>query len=500
MSLAYANTPEFSFFSEASIKFNKLISTLGNDTFSTSEHSEIEQYLQVEGFEVLRCLFQGYLEKISDEEILQPSVLNEQKDQLSYRRKDQKRALTTLFGEVKVNRISYSSTGKQSVFPLDKQLNLAKRKFSDGVQYRVAVEASKGAFDNVVEVMKTTTGASVAKRQSLQIAQDTANDFDAYYDQNRYINEEDTNDLLILTGDGKGIVMHPDSLRDCTKKSANKSNKLASRLSQGEKKNRKRMAQVAAVYTVLPHIRTAESIMQPSKKGTEKVTQLRPTARNKRVWASVEKDAKVVIKESFLEALQRDPTNKRKWVMLIDGHPHQIKIINEIIQELDVKVTIVMDFIHVLEYLWSAAWCFFEKGSQDVEKWIEKQSIKILKGQANQVAKGMKIKATKNKLKNRLSVDKCANYLLKNKSRLEYDKALEQGFPIGSGVIEGACRHLICDRLDITGARWGLDGAEAILKLRSMRSSGDFDSYWKFHKQQEKSRNYEESTLNKNYP
>jgi len=490
MNVAYANAPEFSFFSEASVKFNQLITTLDCERFSTSEHSEIEQHIQTEGFEVLRCLFQGYLDKIADEETIQPSVLNANNDKLSHRRKDQKRALTTLFGEVKVNRISYSAVGKKNFFPVDKQLNLAKRKFSDGVQYRVAVEASKGSFDNVVEAINSTTSASIAKRQSLQIAQDTAKDFDAYYDQNRYIKEEDTSDLLIISGDGKGIVMRPNSLRECTKKAAKKSNKLGSRLSQGEKKNRKRMAQVATVYSVVPHIRTAESIMQSATKEDEKVAHLRPVARKKRVWASVEKDAKSVIKESFLEALQRDPTKKRKWVVVVDGHPHQIKAINDVIQELDVKATIVMDFIHVLEYLWSSAWCFFEKGSQDVEKWIAKQSLKILKGQANQVAKGIRIKATKKKLKNRLGVDKCADYLLKNKSRLAYDKALEQGFPIASGVIEGACRHLICDRLDVTGARWGLEGAEAILKLRSIRSSGDLDSYWKFHKEQEKLRNY----------
>ena len=87
-------------------------------------------------------------------------------------------------------------------------------------------------------------------------------------------------------------------------------------------------------------------------------------------------------------------------------------------------------------------------------------------------------------------VDKCASYLLKNKLRLQYGNALKNGYPIASGVIEGACRHLINDRLDITGARWSLDGAEAILKLRSLKSSGDFDDYWQFHKKESKQRTY----------
>ena len=212
--------------------------------------------------------------------------------------------------------------------------------------------------------------------------------------------------------------------------------------------------------------------------------------RNKRVWASVEREAESVIKEAFLEALQRDPLKQRNWVVLVDGLPHQIKLINKVMKELDVSATIVMDFIHVLEYLWKAAWCIYDKDDKSVEEWVAKQAVKILHGECSQVAKGIRQTATKRGITNRENIDKCANYLLKNKQRLKYNKALQVGFPIATGVIEGACRHLINDRLDITGARWSLKGAEAVLKLRSLKSSGDFDDYWSFHKEQEKLRNY----------
>ena len=149
-----------------------------------------------------------------------------------------------------------------------------------------------------------------------------------------------------------------------------------------------------------------------------------------------------------------------------------------------------MDFIHVLEYLWKAAWCFFDKGDEAVEKWIAEKSVNILNGRCSQVAKGIRISATKQKITDRINIDKCADYLLKNKERLQYGSALKAGFPSASGVIEGACRHLINDRLDITGARWSLKGVEAILKLRSVKSSGDLKTYWKFHKKISKQRNY----------
>lgn len=113
---------------------------------------------------------------------------------------------------------------------------------------------------------------------------------------------------------------------------------------------------------------------------------------------------------------------------------------------------------------------FFEKGSDVAEVWVEERALKILKGHAGLVAAGIKQSATKKKMaeKDRKAIDDRASYLIKSKTRLCYDKALKAGYPIATGVIEGACRHLINDRLDMTGARWCLQGAEAILKLRSI--------------------------------
>ena len=130
-------------------------------------------------------------------------------------------------------------------------------------------------------------------------------------------------------------------------------------------------------------------------------------------------------------------------------------MIEKAAKQLKVNVTIVLDFSHVLEYLWKAAWCFFDKGDKAVEAWINKYAIKLLKGGCSQVAKGFCQSATKRKLTKRYAVDGCAKYLLNNKKRLKYDEALVAGFLIASGIIEGACRHLINDSLDITGARWG---------------------------------------------
>ena len=127
------------------------------------------------------------------------------------------------------------------------------------------------------------------------------------------------------------------------------------------------------------------------------------------------------------------------------------------------------------------------EGSAELEQWVLHRLGRVLEGRAPQVAAGMRGSATKRRLatRKREPVDRCANYLLKYQGYLAYDQYLAAGFPIGSGVIEGACRHLVKDRLGITGARWRLRGAEAVLRLRALRSSGDFDDYWRFHEAQE---------------
>ena len=301
--------------------------------------------------------------------------------------------------------------------------------------------------------------------------------------------------MLVLQFDGKGIVMLPEGLRECTRKSAEKSKKkLQTRLSPGEKKDRKRMAQVAAVYTVQANPRTAESVMNLEEK--DNVVKFRPLARNKRVFASLERTAKQVIEEAFDEALKRDPENQRQWVIVVDGHPHQLKLIKQVMKQVKVRATIVMDFIHVLEYLWKAAYCLYEKGSEEAENWVCKRALRVLQGQSTSVARGIRQSATKRRLGKREPMDKCADYLSKNKNRLRYDLALKEGWPIASGVIEGACRHLINDRMDVTGARWSLGGAEAVLKLRSVNSSGDWDEYWEYHLSCAERRNHGKLILN----
>jgi hypothetical protein len=188
----------------------------------------------------------------------------------------------------------------------------------------------------------------------------------------------------------------------------------------------------------------------------------------------------------FDQAEARDPTQRRCWVVLVDGDRHQLERITEQATRRHVAVHIVIDFIHVLEYLWKAAWSFHAADDPAAEAWVLGHALTILDGRCADVATAIRAQAAGlDQDDKHTGADGCVAYLEAKQEYLDYRTALACGWPIATGVIEGACRHLVKDRLDITGARWGLAGAEAVLKLRALVSNGDFDDYWSWHLKQE---------------
>jgi len=375
-----------------------------------------------------------------------------------------------------------------SVFPLDESLNLPREKYSHGLRERVAKAVVKDSFDETVSTVRQDTGGHVPKRQAESLSTAVVADFDAYYRARAVPGAEET-DLLVMSADGKGIVVRTEDLRPATRKAAQSArHKLKTRLSRGEKHHRKRMATVAAIYDVAPHWRSAEQIMGVEERSGD----ARPRPAGKRVWASLEEPPEVVIDRLFQEAARRDPERRRRWLVLVDGHEKQLDIVKGCIARYGGDVVVIQDFIHVLEYLWKAAYCFHPEGSQAAEQWVMERALRVLHSEASSVAAGMRRSATRQGLPpaRRKAVDTCARYLLKNKARLDYAEALAHGWPIATGVIEGACRYLVKDRLEITGARWSLKGAEAILKLRALHASGDLQDYFTFHRSEERRRNY----------
>ena len=296
---------------------------------------------------------------------------------------------------------------------------------------------------------------------------------------------------LVVSVDGKGIVMRPEALRQDTARAAEAKgeNKMKTRLSSGEKLGRKRMAILAAVYDAEAAARIIDDVIasvdEPDRARAEG-----PKAFNKWLTGSVTDNTAEVVSAVFDQAEQRDPCHKRPWVVLVDGAAPQIDQILAEAKVRGVTIHIVCDFIHVLEYLWKAAWCFHTEAGPQIEAWIARHARALLAGDSAQVAADLKLAAKNAALSDEKTetIEKVCTYLRNKGPYLGYDQALSRGWPIATGIIEGACRHLVKDRLDITGARWSLPGAEAVLKLRALISNGDFGDYWIFHTGRERQR------------
>ena len=452
-------------------------------------HAELEEQLQARGRELLRRLHQDHLDLLAAREQRRDDVAGADGIARTRAERGHGRPLATVFGQVTVTRIAYRAPGAGNVHPLDAALNLPEEKQSHGLRKLAAAESARGSFEDAAAAITRAAGVKTGKRQVEELARWAAADVDAFYAARRPGPAPDDR-VLVLTFDGKGIVMRPDALRPATAKAAAAGqNKLATRLSPGEKHGRKRMAELACVYDAVPVPRVPGDII--SAPGREKKERIRrPKAAGKWLTASVTDDIPAVIAAAFDEAERRDPQHRRTWIALADGNRTQIDAITAEAARRGVTVTVTCDFVHVLEYLWKAAWSFFDKGDPDAESWISEQAVKILHGKAAQVAAGIRRRATTFGYSpaEREGADTCAGYLTAKNQYLDYATALAEGWPIATGVIEGACRHLVKDRMDITGARWGLDGAEAILKLRALISNGEFDRYWRYHLRREHER------------
>jgi hypothetical protein len=492
MSAAYSTeTVERDAFASAHAQLETMERYLRAPATLRASHSELEEYIQREGRELHRRLMQAHLDLRGARELRLVAVRGADGVRRGCVRQGTRRPLGTVFGSVEVLRLAYQAPGVEGLHPMDAALNLPDELYSHGVRRLAAEHVARSSYDDVVKILAARTGAAVGKRQVEELAIRAAQDFEAFY-ETRCVEPESSRNYLVLSFDGAGIIMRQEDLRPATQKAAAEATrKLGTRLTKGEKRNRKRMAEVAAIYSVAPFPRTVMDVIHDLKPVRD-VARRRPRPVNKVVSASVELDAQEVIRQKFVEALRRDPERRRKWVVLVDGNKDQIAIIRKVAKELGVSITLVLDLMHVLEYLWKAAYCFEAEGSKEAEAWVEQRLIGLLEGRsAGYLAKGMRRNASLRGLseKERKPVESCARYLVNQRALLHYDRALRDGLPIATGVIEGACRYLVRDRMSVPG-EWSLAGAEAVLRLRAVWTNGDFDAYWAFHLEREHERTH----------
>jgi hypothetical protein len=455
------------------------------------DHAAVEEGLAARGREIQRLLFQEYLDEQAAAEPRLVQVTGPDAVTRTRAERGHARLLASVFGPVTVSRIAYRAAGAPNVHPLDGQLNMPAGKHSHGVAKMTAAAAAAGSLEQACAQVRARTGNRLGTRQAQQLTRAAACDFEDFYAGRRPPPGAAPGTVLVISCDAKGIRVRPGQLRPRAQRLAAKSvpKQPDGRLSRGEAGTRKRMAEVAAVCDLAPVPRTTGDILGPGPRPDG------PQAARKWLTASVAADAADVVAAAFAEAARRDPGGEQTWIALADGNKDQIAWLGAQAAARGVTLTIIIDLIHVLEYLQDAAWCFFPEASPQAGPWVRDKAAQILDGSAGEVAAALRAAAAGLGKTKRATAEKTARYLENKAPWLDYPAALAAGWPISTGVIEGACRHLVKDRMDITGARWGIQTAEAILKLRALHANGDFDDYWTYHLEREHQRNHPSYTL-----
>jgi hypothetical protein len=384
------------------------------------------------------------------------------------------RRYVSIFGELIIPRVVYGTREGQKIerVPLDEQLALPAGDFSYVLQDWVQRFALKGSFAEAAESLETLLGLRLGVRTLEHMNQEMADFVVPFRTATEPPPAEEEGTILVVTADGKGVPM---------RRPVPESPKPHHRRTKGEKANKKRMACVGAVYSIEPFVRDADDIVDEVLR--EERAKDRPKPLNKHVWAELSRDVDgepLAAKDAVFAALfddlnLRNVGVERPVVCLMDGE----RALWEAQRVYFPEAVGVLDLFHVLERLWTAAHCFHPEGSNAAEQFVEDRLRDLLKGRVGYVIGGLRQRLTKHHLSGarRKTLTSVITYLENNREQMRYDEYLKAGYPIGSGVAEGACRHLVKDRMEQTGMRWTVSGAQAMLHLRATYLNNQWDDF-----------------------
>jgi hypothetical protein len=455
------------------------------------DHGEREKVIGQEGRELQRRLLQATFDVDSAREERTDGVTSAAGIRHGTVEEDHGRGVTSVFGPVRVTRKAYRNRREPNLYPADARWILPGDPYSLGMRALAAFHLAAGGFGQAQEVIEARTGVTVGRAQLTGLAEDLAAWTDDFYEERARDADEDLpgTDVIMMQGDGKGIAMRPEHRRNAGK-------------DDGTRPGIKKMAEIVAVADFTPAVRQPEDIAAPPAR---RQAHPGPKARDKWVSASVTESIEDMIASAFDEADRRDPQRVRQRVFLVDGNKQQITAIEAQAEERGLKVPVLIDYIHVSGYLGKAAAALHPGNPAAAGQWADGQLLRVLHGRAKAVAATLTSVAAKTRASARTrhldltGMDKAVTYLTNNHRHMKYDKALAKGWPIATGMIEGACRFVIEDRFGITGARWSPDGAEIVLKLRAVVVNGDLDDYMNYYKERCRSEHhlarYDEDTI-----
>ena len=396
----------------------------------------------------------------------------------------------SVFGKMSVPRTCYRAEGVDGVMPLDAQANLPKRRYSYLLQEWMDLLSIRDSFLEGSITLDKLLGCRVSVSRFEVVSRESAGSYDEFYEDKEVPIAESEGEIHTIGFDGKGVPVIKSEAA-----------KIQSRLGKGEKRQKTKEAIVGVSYSTDPKIRSpeevAENLVYPekarakreaNKKRGIKSPQMR--AKNPRRMASLQRSKKEVMKEIISDAKNRNRYSKRPVVAVMDGALCLWTLLTSLLKGMNWVG--ILDIIHVTEYLWRVGNALYGENTDQGKKWVYDHLIAILQGRVGRVIGGLKQALKKRKLRksHRKALQDAIMYFENHRKWMRYDQYLAAGYPIGSGVVESTCGHTVKNRMEGTGRRWSIIGAESTLLLRSVYTSNDWDAYWGAHRQLEQSRLY----------
>jgi hypothetical protein len=397
------------------------------------------------------------------------------------------RRYVSIFGELTIARVVYGSREGQKIerVPLDERLGLPEGDFSYVLEDWSQRLSLKESFAEAGRSLAMLLGLKLGSRTLEHMSRTVAGYAPAFQDALPSPPPEQEGAFLVVTADGKGVPM---------RRPPQQGPKPHHRRTKGQKANKKQMACVGAVYTIEPFVRTADDILDEVLRDERSGD--RPEPQHKHVWAEMTRqvgDEMVNGKDALFahlgsEATGRNPGHDRPVICLMDGE----RALWDMQREHFSGAVGILDLFHVLERLWAVAHCFHKEGSDGARQYVEERLRDLLQGRVGYVIAGLRRRLNGDTLSGpkRKVVKSAVEYLANNRDHMRYDEYLAAGYPIGSGVAEGACRHLVKDRLEQTGMRWTVEGAQAMLHIRALYLNDQWMEFLEYRIEQEQARLY----------
>lgn len=382
----------------------------------------------------------------------------------------------SVFGAVSIRRSYYYTPGAPGVFPLDGELNLPERGYSYVVQEFSSRLAVTMSYEDAQEILNTFFPVKVPIRSLESIVGDLCDEVDGFYEENAPpdISPEDV--VTVATVDKKGVIIRKHQGAEAVSEEIS---------ADPNKPGKKKMATVISTYVTPRHVRTTDDIVGEVSDG--KNSDSKPKPQHKMTWGSLTEDPKDTVARLRKAVDQRLPKGN-ELVCLLDGEISLWKLVYAYFP----TAFFVLDIFHVTQHLGKAALCFHDEGSPQARQFVTERLKMLLDGRAGRLIGGLKQMLVKHQLSSvkRRTLNQVIGYLERNRKHMRYEICLAKGYPIGSGVIEGACRNLINDRLELTGMSWTIHGAESVMRLRAVHINKDRDAFWNHRRLSERRRLY----------